>query len=97
VSTPRQDLFYLPVLHFCKRKKLTFLFKIVSLWHFHECMYYNPNWFISIFLLSTIVSFFWWLQQVKKSSIHSWIESTSTIFTFLTSFFHLPLSCVTSP
>jgi hypothetical protein len=40
------------------------LFKIssqgVSLWHFHVCMYYNPNYFIpSIFLLSTFVSFLW--------------------------------------
>jgi hypothetical protein len=30
------------------------------LWHFHVCMYYNPNWFISfIFLHSTLVSFLW--------------------------------------
>jgi hypothetical protein len=32
------------------------LFKIaaggVSLWHFHVCMYYNPNGFISSFCLS---------------------------------------------
>jgi hypothetical protein len=45
------------------------LFKIatqgVSLWHFHVNMYYNLNWFISsIFLLSTLVPFLWWLQQV---------------------------------
>jgi hypothetical protein len=36
---PRQDLFYLPVLHFCKRKWHFCLFKIgtqgVSLWYFH--------------------------------------------------------------
>jgi hypothetical protein len=25
------------------------------LWHFHVCMYHNPNWFISNFLHSTIV------------------------------------------
>jgi hypothetical protein len=47
--------------HFC-------LFKIaiqrVSLWHFHAYMYYNPNWFISIFLLSTLVPFIQWFQQV---------------------------------
>jgi hypothetical protein len=48
--------------HFC-------LFKIamqgVSLWHFHVCMYYNLNWFISsIFLLSPLVPFLTWFQQV---------------------------------
>jgi hypothetical protein len=67
---PRQDLFCLLVLWFCKRKKKChyFLFKIalqgVSLWHFHVRMYYNPNWFISsILLLFTLVPF-WWFQQV---------------------------------
>jgi hypothetical protein len=35
------------------------LFKGVFLWHFHIYAYYNLNWFISsIFLLSTLVSFF---------------------------------------
>jgi hypothetical protein len=71
------------------------LFKIViqgvSLWYFHVYMYYNPNLFISsIFLLSTLVSFLWWFQQVKKFCINSHIGSISTIFTFLTSFFYLP-------
>jgi hypothetical protein len=53
-----------------KKKKRHFcLFNIatqgVSLWHFHIYMYYNLNWFIpSIFLLSTLVLFLWWLQQV---------------------------------
>jgi hypothetical protein len=27
---------------------------LIPLWHFHVYMYYNPNWFISIFLLSTL-------------------------------------------
>jgi hypothetical protein len=37
----------------------------VSLWCFHVYMYYNPSWFIpSIFLLSTLVPFLWWSQQV---------------------------------
>jgi hypothetical protein len=71
---PRQDLFYPPVLWFCKRKKKKrhfCLFKIaqgVSLWHVHVCMHYNPNWFISsVFLLSTLVHFLCWFQQVKNS------------------------------
>jgi hypothetical protein len=50
-------------------KRLFCLFKIaiqgVSLWHFNVHMYYNLNWFIpSIFLLSTLVSFLWWFQQI---------------------------------
>jgi hypothetical protein len=61
-----------PVLPFCfpiLLKKYFCLFMIathgVSLWHFHICMYYNPNWFIStIFLLSTLVPFLWWFQQI---------------------------------
>jgi hypothetical protein len=36
-----------------------------SVWHFHVYMYCTPNWFIcSIFLLSTLVHFLWWFQQV---------------------------------
>jgi hypothetical protein len=52
------------------------------------CVYvYNPNWFIpSIFLLSTLVPFL----QVWKFCIHSCIESTSVIQTFLTSVFYPP-------
>jgi hypothetical protein len=43
-----------PILPSCSVfEKKTFLFKIaiwaVSLWHFHLYMYYNQNWFISIF------------------------------------------------
>jgi hypothetical protein len=49
---------------------------------------YNLNWYIhSIFLLSILVPFLWW-----KFYIHSCIESTPPIFTFLASFFYL-LSC----
>jgi hypothetical protein len=45
------------------------LFKIaiqgVSLWHFLVYVYCNMNWFISsIFLLSILVPFLWWFQQV---------------------------------
>jgi hypothetical protein len=66
---PKQDLFCLPALCFWKKNDIFCLFKIaiqgVSLWHFHENMYYNPNWFIpSLFLLSTLVPFLWWFQQV---------------------------------
>jgi hypothetical protein len=71
-ATPRQDLFHPPVLWFCKRKKKESqfcLFKItlqgVSLWHFHLYMHHNPNWFVpSIFLLSILIPFLWWFQQV---------------------------------
>jgi hypothetical protein len=60
----------LPVLWFCKKTKWYFcLFKIaiqrVSLWHFHEYMYYNLNCFNScIFLLPTLVPFLWWFWQL---------------------------------
>jgi hypothetical protein len=56
--------------YFVKEKKWHFcLFKVgiqgVSLWHFHVYMYYNQNWLIlSIVLLSTLVPFLWWCQQV---------------------------------
>jgi hypothetical protein len=53
-------------------------------------MYYNPNWVISIFLLSTLVPFLWWFQQVQKFYIHSCIGSESIILTFLASFFYPP-------
>jgi hypothetical protein len=69
-QSPREDPFYLPVLHFWERKKDIFLFKIstqrVSLWHFHVNMYYNPNWFIpSILLLSTLDLSLWWFNSFK--------------------------------
>jgi hypothetical protein len=69
-QSTRQDLLCLSVLLFCKRKEWHFcLFKIVtqgvSLWHSHEYIYYDANWFISsVFLLSTLVPFLWWFQQV---------------------------------
>jgi hypothetical protein len=53
----RWNLFSLPVLRFCKKRKRRhfYLFKValegISLWHFHVYMYFNPNWFmLSIFL-----------------------------------------------
>jgi hypothetical protein len=53
-------------------EKMTyFLFKIaiqgVSLSYFHVYMYYNPNWFFSIFLLSTLVFFLCDLNRFKNS------------------------------
>jgi hypothetical protein len=63
------------------------LFKVAIQGYFHVHMYYNPNWFIpSIFLLSALVLFLRWFQQILKFYIHSWIESPSAIFTFFTSF-----------
>jgi hypothetical protein len=64
----RQDLFCLLFLCFFYLRYFC-LFKIaiqvVSLWHFHVYMYYIPNRFIvSIFLLSTLVPFLKWFQQV---------------------------------
>jgi hypothetical protein len=54
---------------FIKINDIFCLFKIaihgVSLYHFHVYMYYNSNWFIfSIFLLSILMQFLWWFQQV---------------------------------
>jgi hypothetical protein len=57
------------LLDFVKEQKRDFyLFKItiqgVPLWHFHVHMYCSTNWFISIFLLSSLVPFLWWFQEV---------------------------------
>jgi hypothetical protein len=84
-----------------RRKKMPFLVNKatqgVSLWHFHVYMYYSPIWFISsVFLISILVPFLWWFQLVWKLYIHFCTESTSIIFTFLTSFFYPPPSDVTS-
>jgi hypothetical protein len=69
VLFPGQDLFYLPAL--CFWKNIFCLFKVfiqgVSLWYFHVYMYYNPNWFIPfifLFLLSILIPFLWWFQQI---------------------------------
>jgi hypothetical protein len=83
-----------------RRKRHFWLLQIatwgVSLWHFHVYMDYSPIWFISsIFLLSTLVPFLWWLQMLYKFYIHSYMQSTSTILISFTSFFY-PLSYVTS-
>jgi hypothetical protein len=58
---PRWDLFCLPILWFCKRKKWHFwLFKIatqgVSLWHFHVYMYYKPNLVHTLYFASFYLS-----------------------------------------
>jgi hypothetical protein len=48
--------------HFCLVK---IAIQDISLWCFHAYMYYNANWFIpSIFLLSTLVPFLSWFQQI---------------------------------
>jgi hypothetical protein len=71
--------------HFCL---LEIAIQGVSLWYFHVCMYHNLNEFIPcIFFLSTLVPFLLWFQKILKFYIHSCIGSTSTIFTFLNSFF----------
>jgi hypothetical protein len=38
--------------------------EVISMWHFHVYIYYNPNWFISVFLFSNLVPFLWWFQLV---------------------------------
>jgi hypothetical protein len=87
-------MFHSHVLQFCKRHFCPFKIATqgVSLWHFHLFVYYSLIWFISsIFLLSTLILFLWWFWLVLKVYIHSCIESTSTIFTFLASFFYSAL------
>jgi hypothetical protein len=77
---------------FEKNKRLFGLFKIaihgVSLWHFHVYMYYNPNWFISVFLLSTLVPFFV-VILTGLNILYSFLYR-KYIFIFLTSFFYHP-------
>jgi hypothetical protein len=60
----RTDLHSCPLFlkkrHFCLFK---IAIQVVSLWHFHVCVYYILSWFVpSIFLLSTFVPFLWWLR-----------------------------------
>jgi hypothetical protein len=68
--SPRRDLFYPPVVWFCKRRKKWYFcfFKIatqgVSLWHIHVYMYHSPIWLICIFLLSTSVPFLLSFQTI---------------------------------
>jgi hypothetical protein len=61
------------------------LFKIatqgVSLWHFHVYMFYNLNRFILFFFY--LSPFLTMVSTGLKTYIHSYIESTSAIFTFL--------------
>jgi hypothetical protein len=68
VLTARWELFSV-----FEKKALFCLFKIalqgVSLWYFHENMYYSLNWFISsIFLLSTLIPFLWWWNFFLENS-----------------------------
>jgi hypothetical protein len=62
----RQYMFCSPILWFCKRKKWHFDTYAVSFPVALPCIYdYNTNRFIpSIFLLSSLVPFLWWFQQV---------------------------------
>jgi hypothetical protein len=92
-----------PVLWFCRRKKrkdkeknMTFLlvwdkgsytgsFLVIFPWY----MYYNPNSLISSnFIHSTLVPFLWQFQPAWDFYTHSCIESISTIFKPLLSFFY---------
>jgi hypothetical protein len=71
--------------HFC-------LYMIASLWHFHVHRYYKPNWFLSIFLLSTLAPFFFYYIivvmgvhcDIYKSSYNiSWLNSPPPSFSFI--------------
>jgi hypothetical protein len=81
------------------RKRYFYLFKVTvqgaSLWHFHIYIYiyiyiyYNLNWFIPLFFSFLSYSAFYG-DFYSLKILHSWIESTSTIITFLTSIFYPP-------
>jgi hypothetical protein len=76
---------------FCKRNKNVIFVYLGSYTGsflvIFPCIHYNITQIGSSNLFfSTIVLFLWWLQQVLKFYIHSCIQSTSTIFTCLTSF-----------
>jgi hypothetical protein len=62
VPTPNRTCFTCMFSIFGKRYFCLFKIAIqeVSLWHFYAYMYYNPNWFIPLFLLSTLVYSLWW-------------------------------------
>jgi hypothetical protein len=62
------------------------------LWHFHIYMYYAPNLFInSIIFPPTPFTFLWCLQHISMFYNNACIEGTSTIFTFFTFIFYLPV------
>jgi hypothetical protein len=80
VPTPRQDLFYLPVLHLKKRKK-----ERKKRNHFLPVYVSYTKGFLYIHVLysspHTPLPFLRWFQQVSVFHVHICIESTST-FTF---------------
>jgi hypothetical protein len=96
-----KDLFCSPVLQFCRREKMKrktwhfcyFEIKIatqgVSLWYFHAYMCYTHNWFVSTNYLHSTYSFsYGGFSQFRNLYIHSCIETISSIFKFLVSFFY---------
>jgi hypothetical protein len=100
-TSPRQDLFYLPFIFWKKiflfiyngyTGSFIVLFSCIYIYmkKIWKNIYYAPNWFItSIFLLSTLVPFLWWFQQVWIFYIHTCIERIST-FTLSSSSLSLP-------
>jgi hypothetical protein len=99
-TTPTDRTCFAFLVSVFERNKKTFLFKItiqgVSLWHFHVCMYYNPNWFIpSIFLpfspllmvISTVLKIIYSLLYKKYMNHIHLLNFPLT----------LPLSLMTSP
>jgi hypothetical protein len=59
-----------------KQKEIAFLLVYDSytgsfLWYFHVYVYYSLMWFISLFLLSTLIPFLWFFQQAQKFYVHS--------------------------
>jgi hypothetical protein len=71
--------------------------QVVSLWHFHVYMYYNPNWFISSFFFFYLCSLLIVISTGLKI-LYSFLYRKYIIqFTFWTSPFILPLLYVPSP
>jgi hypothetical protein len=94
LTSPERTCSFLLFSDFVKGQKLYFcLFKIAThgifYWHFHVCMYYNPNWFISsIFLLSTLVLFLWWSPCLKI--LYSFLYREYINYIHLLNFFYPP-------
>jgi hypothetical protein len=108
LSPPGQDLFCPTVLQFCRRKKRKEKMKKKDtsaldkgsyrgsfLVIFHVCIYYNPNWFISILLyflsygsfspfkISIFILVYWFYQCYSSSQFpcpsHAWPLLSVTI------------------